>query len=778
MAKKKEIENIPQQLASKVVDLNVKEFLFKNYLPYAYYTIQDRALTYEDGLKPVQRRIIWTLWEMKARANSDTVKAQTAWGNVIGRYHPHGDAAVAEAGASLGKTWYLRVPLLEIQGNVGTWTGDTASAPRYYEVKLNKAGEELVADTDNNASEMIYNFSDTLLMPKLLPVRWPYSIINGGAGIATGYSSKMVPHNPTEVMDACILRLQNKIKNTDELLKVMKGPDFPTGGEVLGYDGVKEYFETGKGTFTVTSKYNIEKVRGGGHKIVFYELPYLVPVSSIITKIKELKDNDNTKEKFAGISEYKDLSEKTDLKFVISVKAGYNPEVVVEELFKSTPLQSKIPVNNTVLMAKKPVQSSMLSLIDQFLDFKQACYIRKTTDKVATINKQLVSSQAILAVLVDIDKAISIIRNAKDSSDAHTKLQKAFKLSEEQATYILNMRLQTLTKANRNDVISKEKALEKDKETLEKILSSETLLKKEVIKELESTKKIIGSERLTTLSNTTNEDFDKADKERKKMMAKIEKTGKCYISLLANNTLVKSLGHSEFDVPVKVEYEKDNASYLDVLLSNGTKTELEINTVPLTNPSNISLFGIKEKDFVTILPEDPKAKILLVSNFGNVNICKGSNKIYAKLAEGEKLIYAKELDIDDIGKNLVVVAEDGQAVKFAVSSIRESKAGSGLIAGMKYNKEIVSASLADELDYIITVSEKTVKITPADQISKTNRAVKGVLLHKLVKDDKIVFATCKKEPTLLSEKGKDLKLPEVSDRATKGKSFSDKYIKW
>lgn len=778
MAKKKVIDNIPQQLASKVVDLNVKEFLFKNYLPYAHYTIQDRALTYEDGLKPVQRRIIWTLWEMKARANSETVKAQTAWGNVIGRYHPHGDAAVAEAGASLGKAWYLRVPLLAIQGNVGTFTGDTASAPRYYEVKLNKAGEELVADTDNNASEMIYNFSDTLLMPKLLPVRWPYSIINGGAGIATGYSSKMVPHNPTEVMDACILRLQNKIKNTDDLLKVMKGPDFPTGGEVLGYDGVKEYFETGKGTFTVTSKYNIEKVRGGGHKIIFYELPYLIPVSSIIEKIKELKDNDKTKEKFAGISDYKDLSEKEELKFVITVKAGYNPEVIVEELLKATPLQSKIPVNNTVLMDKKPVQSAMISLIDQFLDFKQDCYVRKTTDKIATINKQLISNQAILAVLVDIDKAISIIRNAKDSSEAHTKLQKAFKISEEQATYILNMRLQTLTKANRNDVIAKAKTLEKEKETLEKILASETLLKKEIVKELENTKKIIGSERLTTVSNTTNEDFDKADKERKKMLAKIEKTGKCFISLLANNTLVKSIGKSEFKFPVKVEYEKENASYLDVLLSDGTKKELEINTVPLTKPSNISLFGIKEKEFVTILPEDPKAKVLVVSNFGNVNIYKGTNKVYAKLSEGERLIYAKELDIDDVGRNLILIAEDGQAVKFAVSSIRESKAGSGLIAGMKYGKEIVSASLADELDYIISISEQTVKVTPADQLTKTNRAVKGMMLHKLAKDDKLVFITCQKEPTLLSEKGKKLKLPAVSDRATKGKAFSDNYIKW
>ncbi|NMA66598.1 MAG: DNA topoisomerase IV, partial [Clostridiaceae bacterium] len=505
MSKNKNIDF--SKVAAHIIKTPLQNFVEESYLPYAHYVIMNRALISDDGLKPVQRRILYAMDQLGLTDKKDFIKAAQIVGETMGKYHPHGDASIGDALARMGQDFTLRVPLVDVQGSVGFTTGDDPAAPRYWEGRPTKAAMELTKELKEGAIKMGLNYDGKYPEPPMLPVRWPNGIINGSQGIAVGYSSNIVPHNPTEVMDALIAMVKDPDITIDEIMEIMPGPDMPTGGVLIGYEGVKDYYETGKGTFSIRGKYSIEPGARGTHQIIFHEAPYQVSAEQIISAVDKNKKDKN---RFKEISQVKDLSDiNNGFKLSVSVKAGANPEVVLSDLFKWTPLEQTFSVNMTVLKDGVPSVNSMKDMLENFIEFRSQCIIDKSQYRLNELNKEIDRLDGIIKVLVDIDKAIEIIRKSEDTKIANEKLQKRFKINDEQATFILSMPLRRLTKSDSLSIQNEIKDLKEEQKYLTKLLKDEKVFKKHLINELEETKKVIADERRTEIINKSQEELKK-----------------------------------------------------------------------------------------------------------------------------------------------------------------------------------------------------------------------------------------------------------------------------
>lgn len=719
---------------NKPIDITVEDFLDKNGLEYANYVIADRALVAADGdgLKPVHRRILYAMYNMGLKVGGKKIKANTIVGETIGRFHPHGDASTAGALARLGQSFSMRIPLLDYQGELGTVTGDTPASDRYWEATLNKAAWELIKDVQHKAVEMEYTEVGDYLEPTQLPARWPAAIINGGSGIAVGYASNMPSHNPDEVMNAIIANFQGKLNKTKDVLKHIKGPDFPTGGELVGVDGVKDYIETGTGTFTVRGRYTTTQLPRGRTMVTFYELPYQVSPEQVKIAIDKAQDNG----KLHNITEVKDLSDgKQGLKLAIYVKAGTNIPNLVADLWKFTPCQSKYSVNNTLLVDRKPRRGiSMLDIIKEYSDFKKSCFVRKTTHKLAEIEKSLYRYKGVLAVLVDLDKAIEIIRKSDTIEIASEKLQKKFKIEEEQASYILSMQLRRLTKSDSNEILAKANELESELSKLKAILADEKLLSDAIIEELKDTKKIISDPRRTEILSVTNEELAQEAKAQEKLTKSLEKGIPVYL-IFSNNKIKKTL---EFE-PGSLEVDSSGVFYF--VTSTGALIESPVSGVDLAFSSVANLVDSKKQQIVGITREAKDSGTLLVSSFGNIGIFKADKLKTAdmtRLLPLEKIVYATSVN-DSITKEktLLMVSESGKSLPIDPSKLRFAGLGSGLIAGMK-DAVVIGASLVTDLDFVYTESTNETKYTSVMDCPIKGRGGAGYVLHKLKPSDKII----------------------------------------
>lgn len=760
------------KIAGTVRVSSVKDFIKANYKPYIDYSILDRALVREDGLKPVQRRGLWALWQMGLKHNGGTKKANTVYGKTIGDYHPHGPSSVSGAISKLGQWYTSRVPLIEVQGNVGTETGDKPSADRYYEIKLSRAAELLIEDVKNHAAKMIPNYSNEKgkEIPEQFPAKWPYSIVNGGQGIAVGYATNMVPHNPTEVMNAVIERIRGNVNTTKKLISIMKGPDLPTGGELIGIDGVKDYYETGKGSFVIRGTYEIEALPRGRHAIIFNSLPYQVSQESIQVQIKKAQSNKN---KLKDITEVKNLTDMdTGVRFVVYVKAGANPQLVVEELFKETSLQAKFSVNNTIVLDGKPIQATMFELLDQFISHKRECFLNKTEYRLEAIGVELLKNQGLIKVLVDIDKAISIIRKSDNAEVAKEKLMKHFKIDGVAADYVLSMQLQRLTKQDKISLENKVKSLEEEKDRIKEILSREENISKAIIEELQEAKKIIGDNRLTKITDISNEDLENEEKEARKNQRLLGKDVECKIVTFANGTVAKVIGESKNTLPILSEISATSQGKVNALMIDGTFSEVEVESILLDTETSYSSLGLKENKTVKLLPTELKEneKILVVTSLGNVAIYKSINKSpLVKVLPGETIRFASIITEEDLNKDLVILARDGMCARFKIDKIREVNGGSGTIAGMKASTIVVGATILKEFDYIVSIGDKSIKVTEDIEVSSTNRGVKGSVLHKLGKGDNLISIYASSSPKAYNKDLKEISLPKPTPRA--GKTF-------
>ncbi|HNP15076.1 MAG TPA: DNA topoisomerase IV subunit A, partial [Terrimesophilobacter sp.] len=481
----------------RIDDIDVSTEMEGSYLEYAYSVIYSRALPdARDGLKPVQRRILYQMSEMGLRPDRGHVKSSRVVGDVMGKLHPHGDASIYDAMVRLAQPFILRVPLVDGHGNFGS-LDDGPAAPRYTEARLAAAAMAMVSDLDEDVVDFVPNYDNQLTQPDVLPAAFPNLLVNGASGIAVGMATNMAPHNLIEVVGGARHLLANPDASLDDLMAYVPGPDLPTGGTIVGLDGIREAYETGRGSFKTRARVSVENITARKTGLIVTELPYMVGTEKVIEKIK---DGVNSK-KLSGISDVTDLTDrKHGLRLVIGIKTGFNPQAVLEQLYKHTPLEDQFNINNVTLVDGGPRTLGLRDLLQVYVDHRISVTTRRTTFRLARRQERLHLVDGLLIAILDIDEVIQVIRASDDSDVARKRLMDVFDLSEVQAEYILELRLRRLTKFSRIELEAERDKLRAEIAELERLLSDAALIRQLVSEDLEAVAEEFGTPRRTLLT--------------------------------------------------------------------------------------------------------------------------------------------------------------------------------------------------------------------------------------------------------------------------------------
>ncbi|MDX1477212.1 MAG: DNA gyrase subunit A [Saprospiraceae bacterium] len=480
----------------RIVNINIEEEMKSAYIDYSMSVIVARALPdARDGLKPVHRRILYGMSELGLSYNKPTKKSARVVGEVLGKYHPHGDGAVYDSMIRMGQPWSLRYPLVEIQGNKGSIDGDSPAAMRYTEARLERISDELLSDIKKDTVDFRFNFDDSLEEPTVLPTRLPTLLLNGASGIAVGMATNMLPHNLNEIVDGTIAMIDNPDITIEQLMEHVKGPDFPTGGIIQGLSGIRDAFETGRGRIVVRGRAEIQQLPSGKEIIVVTEIPYQVNKAALHMKIADLVNAERIK----GISEVRDESDRHGLRMVIELKRDAIGKVVLSQLFKYTPLQTSFGVNNVALLNGRPHTFNLKELISAFIDFRIDVVVRRTRYDLKKAEERAHILEGLLIALDNLDAVIALIRGSKTVDEAQTGLMEQFKLSEIQAKAILEMRLQRLTGLEREKVRNEYDELLKQIKFYQEVLASEEMQRGIVKDELREVRERYGDERRTSI---------------------------------------------------------------------------------------------------------------------------------------------------------------------------------------------------------------------------------------------------------------------------------------
>ena len=487
----------------RIVQVNLEELMKSAYIDYSMSVIVSRALPdVRDGLKPVHRRILYDMSaELNLYSDKPTRKSARIVGDVLGKFHPHGDISVYEAMVRMAQDWSMRYPLVEGQGNFGSMDGDSPAAMRYTEARMQKITDEVMADIDKETIDWGLNFDDTLKEPTVLPTKIPLLLVNGASGIAVGMATNMAPHNLSEVVDACCAYIDNPECECEELLEYVKGPDFPTGAIIYGYEGVKEALLTGRGRVVMRAKTEIEHTPSGRECIVITEIPYMVNKADMIKRIADLI----TEKKIEGISYINDESDRQGMRIVIILKQDAVASVVLNTLYKNTPLQSSFAVNNIALVNGRPQLLNLKDLIHHFVDHRHDVIVRRSRYDLQKAEERLHIVNGLLIAQDNIDEVVHIIRSSKTGDEARTRLQERFGLSELQTAAILEMRLRQLTGLQREQLMNEHDELVKTIDYLNAVLANVDMQMQIIKDELLEMKEKYGDERRSEIIYSSEE---------------------------------------------------------------------------------------------------------------------------------------------------------------------------------------------------------------------------------------------------------------------------------
>lgn len=471
----------PGENPGRIIDIDVSKEMSDSFLEYAYSVIYSRALPdARDGLKPVQRRILYQMSEMGLRPERGHVKCARVVGDVMGKLHPHGDGAIYDAMVRMAQSFSMRLPMIDGHGNFGSLDSGPA-AMRYTESRLAPAAMAMVNESDENTVDFGANYDGQLLEPQVLPAAFPNLLVNGATGIAVGMATNMAPHNLGEVISATKHLIDNPDATLKALMKFLPAPDFPTGGEIVSKEGITEAYETGRGSFKVRATATIEKVTSRKMGIIITELPYNIGPEKVVEKIADLVKS----KKIQGISDIIDLSDgQQGTKVVVEIKNGFEPKDILEKLYKLTPMEEAFSINAVALVRGRPQTLGLKALLQVFIDHRIDVVRRRSVYRMTKAESRLSLVHGLLKAIIDIDKVIKIIRASEDAAIAKAALIKNFKLSDEQATYILDMPLRRLTKMSKLELETEKTSLTTTISTLKKLLSSQTAIKKQVSDEL------------------------------------------------------------------------------------------------------------------------------------------------------------------------------------------------------------------------------------------------------------------------------------------------------
>jgi DNA gyrase subunit A len=741
-------------VSGKVRPVDIEKEMSSSYLDYAMSVIVARALPdVRDGLKPVQRRILYAMNDMGLAANSPHRKSARIVGDVLGKYHPHGDAPVYEAMVRLAQDFSMRYPLISGQGNFGSIDNDPPAAMRYTEARLALIAEQMLLDIDKDTVDFMPNFDDSLKEPVVLPTQLPNLLVNGSAGIAVGMATSIPPHNLSEVCDAIAYLIENPEATVDELTQFIKGPDFPTAGIIRGGEGIKNAYATGRGKVVVQAKAMIGDAGSGKRQIVVTELPYQTNKAALVERIAELVKN----KKVEGISGLRDESDRQGMRIVIELKREAQPKQVLNNLFKHTAMQSSFFVNMLALVDGQPRVISLREALQYYIDFRHQVITRRSKFELKQAKARAHILEGLKIALDNIDKIIATIKKSATAEAARKALMEGFGLTQIQAQAILDMQLRRLANLERKKIADEYAELVKTIGYLEDLLANPKRILLLIQEEVTKLKDNFGDERRTEISEEEITEFGEEDLiPHQRVVVTLSKRGfvkrvasRSYRSQHRGGRGIIGMVTREADA-VRLLVVADTHDHLLFFTNRGRVFYLKCYEIPSDSSrvakgtAVINLFSVTEGEWVTAmvaLPDfEPNSYLLMATRLGEVKkttadkfaAVRSSGLIAMDLEKGDELVAARlATDKDD----MLLVTQEGQSIRFAVSKLRDASRTSGGVRGIRLSAsdQVVAMDVMQPDGYVlVTTSGGFGKLTPVDAYPQQHRAGGGVRTFKLV----------------------------------------------
>ena len=737
-----------QDVLKKIYDYSLEDIMGERFGRYSKTIIQDRALPdVRDGLKPVQRRILYTMYQGKNTYDKPYRKSAKTVGDVMGQYHPHGDSSIYDAMVRMSQWWKQNTPYIDMHGNNGSMDGDSPAAYRYTEARLSKISNELLKDINKDTVIMTYNYDDTLFEPTVLPAKFPNLLVNGSNGISAGYATNIPPHNLGEVIDATIKRIDSPNCYLDTILDIVKGPDFPTGGIACGKQGIVDAFTTGRGKVIVKSKYEIVKSKGKD-QIVITEIPFDVNKASLVKKIDEIRID----KKVEGISEVRDESDLENPEtIVIDLKKDANSELIINYLLKNTDLQISFNYNMVAIVNNRPMTLDILQILDAYIEHEKEVIVKRTKFDLDHALAEMHIVEGLIKALSILDEVIKTIRSSKNKSDAKDNLVKEYQFTEKQAEAIVMLQLYKLTNTDVTELLERKDNLKLMIEFLENILNDENKLKNVMKDELRSIKKEYATPRKTTIEDEVSEIKIDTTSMIQKEDCVVVITHQGYVkrvSLRSYNaneeeTLVKEndyvIGLYEMNTLDTLLLFTDLGNYLYIPvyeipdlkwkelgkhISNIIKINSDENII-----KSIPVYDFNKDSYITLFSKDGIVKRTKLNEFKVTRYSKPMSCM--KLKDNDKIVSVT----DSTGSEVFIATKNGYGLRYKTSeiSIVGIKA-SGVKAINLKDDEVVSGILFNITDYVtIITANGTGKRVKINEFELSTRARRGVLLVRDVK---------------------------------------------
>lgn len=793
MAKKRDVV-----IEEHIEDIDVSEEMRKSFLEYSYSVIYARALPdARDGLKPVQRRILFQMYRMGLRPDKGHVKSSRVVGDVMGRLHPHGDTAIYDAMVRLAQPFTMRLPLVDGHGNFGS-LDDGPAAPRYTEVRMAPAALAMTDSLDEEVVDMVANYDNTLLQPEVLPAAIPNLLVNGASGIAVGMATNMPSHNLREVIAGARHLLMHPEADLDELMRYIPGPDLPEGGKIVGLEGIRQAYASGQGIFRTRATAHIENISARKKGIVVTELPYLTGAEKVIEKIKSGIQS----KKLKGISAVQNHTDRHHgMRLVIEVKNSFNPEAVLAALYKHTPLEESFGINNVALVNGQPRLLGLKDLLNVYIDHRLRVTRRRSQFRLNKALEQLHLIEGLLIALMDIDEVIQVIRSSEDSERARQRLMDIFDLSQRQAEYILELRLRRLTKFSQLELEKQQADLQERIAYLQKILASEVELKKLVAAEMQEIANIYGTPRRTLLLEADSvADTDKNAKMQLKVAddpcwVLYSSTGRI-ARVVSENPPSRSGPRAPHDA-LRMAVSTSNLAEIGVVTSQGNMIRLSVVDIPAIpeTDSAPSLAGGALLDELLLLGKDERPVTIcsLEKSAPPLALATWSGKIKRLIAdyplknnfeiislqEGDEVIAAfPAADSSEI----VLITSQAQLLHFPAKAVRpQGRSGQG-ISGIKLPDaaSVITGAAVENAEFsayaVVTISGAAAalpgttpgraKVTPLSAFPEKGRATQGVRAQRFLKgEDILTRAWVGPLPArAVDANGKAVNLPEIEEK--------------
>jgi len=749
--------------ASQIAPVNIEDEMKESYLSYSMSVIIGRALPdVRDGLKPVHRRILYGMYELGNEWNKPYKKSARIVGDVMGKYHPHGDAAIYDALVRMAQDFSMRYELIDGQGNFGSIDGDPPAAMRYTEVRLARIASEMLDDIDKETVDFIPNYDGSTVEPVILPAKIPNLLLNGASGIAVGMSTNMPPHNLGELTDAVIAQIKDPDISLAKLMKHVPGPDFPTGGFICGKEAIKEAYSTGRGIIKVRAKARIERQKKNDREsIIVTEIPYQVNKAKLIERIADLVKD----EKIEGISDIRDESDREGIRVVVEIKRGENPEIVLNQLYKHTPMDSSFGIIMLALVRNQPRILNLRDLIAQFIEHRKEVVTKRTEFELRKAEARLHILEGLKIALDHLDEVITLIRNSADPTEAKEGLVFKLSLSDIQAHAILDMRLQRLTALEREKIIEEGDELIKTVKNLKEILEKEELLLDIIIRELEDIKNRYGDERRTEIIESVEEISVEDLIADEDMVVTITHEGyikntplSVYRSQRRGGKGKTGMSTKETDF-IETIFVASTHSYVLFFTNLGRCYWLKVHEIPEAGPTGkgkaiVNLLDLSSNEKVAaVLPvrEFKEDKFVVMATKDGV-VKKTELMAYSNPRAGGIIAVNVRVDDELIGarmtsgnNEILLTTRFGQAIRFHEEEVRETGRGATGVIGIRLEDkdEVVSLEVIENQDArILTVTEMGYgKRTPVSEYRLTGRGGKGVITIKTTeKNGRVVGA--------------------------------------